>query len=120
MRFLPHKFKPKQPPPHRITSVKLTNDSLVVELQGGQIAAIPFTLYPRLLHGTVAEREDWQLIGPGTGIHWPSLDEDISAGNILVAKSSLEGEGSFRRWLAQRAMRTESNYPESNQEPANI
>ena len=104
MRFLPRKFVKKQPPRHQIAHVMFTADSLVVSFQLGRTTTIPLTRYPRLLHATVEERETWQLVGPGTGIHWPSLDEDISAENILEGKPSLEGEGSLRRWLTLRGL----------------
>ena len=81
---------------------------MVTRFVDGRIVDLPLTLYPRLMHGTTAELNHWQFIGPGTGIHWPDLDEDISAANILEEKPSLEGEGSFRRWLAQRAVREQT------------
>ena len=33
---------------------------------------------------TVAERNNWRLIGKGDGIHWPELDEDISAEGLWL------------------------------------
>jgi len=36
------------------------------------------------------ERQQWQLIGPGIGIHWPLLDEDISIDGLLRGLSSGE------------------------------
>jgi hypothetical protein len=34
-----------------------------------------------------AQREQWQLIGRGLGVHWEELDEDLSVENILTAYS---------------------------------
>jgi hypothetical protein len=56
--------------------VTVGEDSLVVELADG------VTWFPRLLHGTPAERSNWRLIGSGEGIHWPDLDEDISVASL--------------------------------------
>jgi hypothetical protein len=58
--------------------IKVTNDALIVELRDGRSVSVPLTWYPRLAEGRPAERRNWELIGPGTGIHWPDLDEDIS------------------------------------------
>jgi hypothetical protein len=62
----------------RATSVLVSDDALIVDLADGRTVSAPLAWYPRLLHGTPAERDDYQLIGDGLGIHWPQLDEDIS------------------------------------------
>ena len=62
----------------RATSVRVSDDALVVDLSDGRTVLAPLAWYPRLLHGTTAERNDHQLIGERLGIHWPQLDEDIS------------------------------------------
>lgn len=104
MHFLPKKFSPKRPLRHRITSVAVDSIWIRVQFEDGRTVELPCSLYPRLLNATEEERNRWRLIGSGAGIHWPNLDEDISAENILERKPSLEGDGSFRRWLAQRAV----------------
>ena len=59
-------------------SARVTARALVVELRDGRTVSVPLQWYPRLVHGSPRERERWELIGPVVGIHWPSLDEDIS------------------------------------------
>lgn len=63
--------------------VKVTAEALVVARQDGRIVSVPLAWYPRLAEGTPAERRQWELIGPGIGIHWPTLDEDISIDALL-------------------------------------
>ena len=58
--------------------------------------------YPRLWHGNPKERQNWRLIGAGTGIHWPDLDEDISIEGLLFGKRSGENQSSLNRWLEKR------------------
>ena len=58
--------------------VKVTEDELIVELVDGRKLSVPVTWYPRLLHGNQEERNTYELMGRGTGIHWPLLDEDRS------------------------------------------
>jgi hypothetical protein len=83
-------------------SVRVTARALVVELRDGRTVSVPLQWYPRLVHGSARERERWELIGPGVGIHWPALDEDISIEGLLHGRASGESETSFRRWLNSR------------------
>lgn len=83
--------------------IKITDDSFAVDLEDGRTLVVPLAWYPRLVHGSVAERERWELIGRGEGIHWPDLDEDISIANLLDGKRSGESQRSLARWLEQRA-----------------
>ena len=86
----------------RAQVVSLTEDALVVELVDGRTITVPLTWYPRLAHGTKAERQHWRLIGEGEGIHWPDLDEDISIEGLLAGRRSGETQASLRRWLDRR------------------
>ena len=83
-------------------SVSVTDDELVIELVDGRTVAVPMAWYPRLLHGTAEERAQWQLTGRGVGIHWPTLDEDISVGHVLAGVPSGESASSLRRWIEGR------------------
>ena len=83
-------------------SVDVTDDELIVALKDGRTVSMPLAWYPRLLHGTEAERKNWRLIGGGEGIHWESLDEDISVEHILAGIPSNESQKSLQRWLATR------------------
>jgi Protein of unknown function (DUF2442) len=91
----------------RATAVRLTDDSLVVDLADGRTVSVPLAWYPRLLEGSPHERAHHRFIGEGEGIHWPDLDEDISVENILAGKASGEGSKSFERWLKSRSRRSE-------------
>jgi hypothetical protein len=86
----------------RATSVRVSGDALIVDLSDGRTVSAPLAWYPRLLHGTTAEREAHQFIGDGAGIHWPQLDEDISVEGILAGRRSHESRESFDQWLASR------------------
>ena len=84
-------------------SATVTEDTLTLELSDGRSISVPLVWYPRLVHGTPEERSNWRLIGQGTGIHWPALDEDISVENLLAGQASGESQRSLKRWLARRA-----------------
>src|SRR5215213_4665695 len=87
----------------RALNATVTEDALTVDLSDGRTISVPLAWYPRLLHGSPGERDHWRLIGAGEGIHWPDLDEDVSVENLIVGKPSGESQGSFQRWLQQRA-----------------
>jgi hypothetical protein len=64
-------------------NVSSTDELLVVELEDGRTISVPLTWYPRLLHASQKDRDDWQVAGGGFGIHWPTLDEDLSVDGLL-------------------------------------
>jgi hypothetical protein len=72
----------------RAVDVKVTDDELIVQLEDGRTLAVPLVWYPRLLHGSKRERGRWRFIGCGAGIHWPSLDEDISVEGQALARGA--------------------------------
>lgn len=86
----------------RAQQVSVTEHSLVVDLVDGRTVTVPLTWYPRLTHGSAAERAHWRLIGDGEGIHWPDLDEDISVDGLLAGRRSAESPSSLRKWFASR------------------
>jgi len=73
-----------------------------VDLVDGRTISVPLAWYPRLAHGSSAERGRWRFIGEGEGIHWPDLDEDISIEGLLAGRRSGETQSSLRRWLENR------------------
>ena len=85
-------------------AVVVTEDTLNVDLSDGRTISVPVEWYPRLAHATLAERNEWRLIGRGEGIHWPTLDEDISVENLLSGARSGEGQRSFKMWLEARTL----------------
>ncbi len=71
----------------RIHHVTFSGDSMSVSFSDERSVAVPLSAFPRLCAASSAEREQWQLIGRGLGVHWESLDEDLSVENILLAYS---------------------------------
>lgn len=66
------------------TKVWFDGDSLCVALADGREIKTPVDFYPRLRDATKKQRESYQLIGLGTGIHWPEIDEDLSVDGIVL------------------------------------
>ena len=86
----------------RAQCVTVTEDSVVVDLTDGRTVSAPLAWYPRLLRGTLEERDNWRLIGSGEGIHWPDLDEDLSIDSLISGRPSGESQASLKRWLEGR------------------
>jgi hypothetical protein len=56
----------------------------LVLADGGRVS-VPLAWFPRLLHASAAQLENYELLGEGVGIHWPDLDEDLSVSGLLRA-----------------------------------
>ena len=74
----------------RALDVRFVDDRLVVELVDGRAIGVPIEWYPRLHTATAEQRDNWRLIGEGSGIHWPDIDEDISTIGLLEGWRSAE------------------------------
>jgi Protein of unknown function (DUF2442) len=83
-------------------NVRVTDRALVVELRDGRVVSVPLSWYPRLAEGSPRERRRWELLGPGIGIHWPDLDEDISVDGLLQGLPSGESSASLNDWRTSR------------------
>lgn len=62
----------------RVGGVRVTDDTLEVDLLDGRTIIVPLAWYPRLYHATPAQRANWRIAGAGFGIHWRDVDEDLS------------------------------------------
>jgi hypothetical protein len=86
-------------------SVRVSDLDLTVDLADGRTITVPVAWFPRLTHGSAAERGNWRLIGRGHGIHWPDLAEDISVESLLGGRRSRESDQSLTTWLTGRTPR---------------
>lgn len=86
-----------------VTEVTVTEDDLTLDLSDGRRLIVPLAWYPRLLHATDEERQNWVLLGDGYAIEWPDLDEHIGIEGLLAGRSSGGSLQSLNRWLALRA-----------------
>ena len=63
--------------------VHLDEDSLEVVLSDGRTVSAPLEWFPRLRDASPEQKANWRFIGPGIGIHWEEIDEDISVRSLL-------------------------------------
>ena len=85
--------------------VRVTNDSLIVDLSDGRTISVPLEWFPRFYMRLREERRNWRLIGRGHGIHWEEIDEDISVEGLVAGRPSGESQRSFKKWIDQRPAR---------------
>jgi hypothetical protein len=95
--------------PPQIDHVHVTDSTLNVYLKDGRLLSCPLAWFPRLLHGTPAERNHYELSGEDDVIHWPELDEDIDLIRLFEGGRSVESERSLQRWLSSRQMQTRAS-----------
>src|SRR5437870_13122992 len=83
----------------RVRDVRVSEDTLTVDLMDGRTISVPLVWYPRLLSGTAKQRSNWKVCAAGDGIHWPDLDEELSTeGLVRVAPAPARAvEGVTRR-----------------------
>ena len=67
----------------RIKDIRVTEDTITAYLVDGRIISVPLAWSWRLSEATPKQRANYKIIGDGQGVHWPEIDEDISAEGML-------------------------------------
>lgn len=62
------------------------DDNLWIELTDGRKLGVPLAYFPRLERATPRQRARFEMSGGGTGLHWNSLDEDISVPALVLGR----------------------------------
>lgn len=68
------------------TSVEFTTADLIVTLADGRKIVTPLKWFPRLLRASAADRANYEIMP--MGIHWPSVDDDLSIAGMLKGRPS--------------------------------
>jgi len=72
----------------RAREIQITDDELIVALADGRKLSVPLAWFPRLLAASPGQRQNFEILGDGEGIHWPEIDEDLSIAGLLHGKSA--------------------------------
>ena len=67
----------------KLLNIQVSEDEITVILADGRRISVPLAWSWRLSEATPEQRQNYQLIGDGQGIHWPEIDEDISVEGML-------------------------------------
>ena len=60
-----------------------SDEAILVQLVDGRVISAPLIWFPKLASATKEQLNNWELPSEGEGIHWPSLDEDLSVAGLL-------------------------------------
>jgi hypothetical protein len=101
----------------RIKEINVTKDAIKAQLVDGRTISVPLAWSWRLCEATPKQRSNWEIIGDGHGVHWPDIDEDISAESMLYgvpaprrrASSKLNLNSENKRTLANKGMQRIAN-----------
>jgi hypothetical protein len=83
----------------RILSIDVTDDMIIAQLADGRVISVPLAWSWRLADAAPKQRANYEIIGSGQGVHWPDIDEDVSARGMLEgspAKRPLQAVGGQR------------------------
>ena len=67
----------------RLRDVSISEDEIIVHLVDGRTISVPLLWSWRLSEATEQQRQHFEILGDGQGIHWPDIDEDISVEGML-------------------------------------
>ena len=62
----------------RVKDAAVTDDLITFHLVDGRVVSVPLVWSWRLSEATPAQRDNYEIIGDGQGVHWPDVDEDLS------------------------------------------
>jgi hypothetical protein len=69
--------------PFCASDLEFLPDVLKVYLSQDSAVFVPLTDFPVLENASSQARQDWRLMGAGRGIHWETLDEDLSVAHLV-------------------------------------
>lgn len=72
------------------TNITFDDDSFFIYLTDGRTLSVPYDLVPSLSRANQSQREKFELIGMGTSIHWPELDEDLSIEGLVLGRKIID------------------------------
>ncbi len=67
----------------RVRGVSVTEDLITFSLVDGRVVSVPLAWSWRLAQATPTQRDNFEIIGDGYGVHWPDVDEDLSVEGML-------------------------------------
>ncbi len=84
----------------RATAVRVSDETIDVDLDDGRSISVPTAWFPRLVHATKAERANCNILYDG--IEWPDVEADTSIKGLLLGWKSAENPACFKFWLDNR------------------
>jgi hypothetical protein len=66
--------------------VSFDSNLMWVTLVDGRKLGVPLAYFPRLMDASAKQRSNHIISGGGRGLHWESLDEDISVRGLFFGR----------------------------------
>jgi len=67
----------------RMKDISISEDTITAHLIDGRSISMPLAWSWRLSEATLEQRANYEIIGDGQAVHWPDIDEDLSAEGML-------------------------------------
>jgi len=67
----------------RLSNINISDNEITAFLNDGRTISVPLAWSWRLSEATSKQRQHYEIIGDGQGVHWPDIDEDISVDGML-------------------------------------
>ena len=90
----------------RVKDVSVTDELITFRLVDGRVVSVPLAWSWRLSDATRAQRNKYEIVGDGQGVHWPDIDEDLSVEGMFhgvparrPANRSDRDDGQGRMWI---------------------
>ncbi|MBN2107165.1 MAG: DUF2442 domain-containing protein [Deltaproteobacteria bacterium] len=90
----------------RIKDINITSDTITAYFMDGRAISVPLAWSWRLSEATPKQRSNCEIIGDGHGVHWPDVDEDISAEGMLYGIPAPRPQASSKLRLKPEDKRT--------------
>ncbi len=68
---------------NKVTSIKFENDFMKITINDIKVINVPYSYSEKLKSASLAQLKDYRFIANGVGIHWNSIDEDLSIEQII-------------------------------------
>lgn len=66
-----------------VKSIGFGEDKMFIELDSSRVLTVPYSYTQKLSTASLADLKNYRLIGNGVGIHFESIDEDLSVEGII-------------------------------------
>ncbi len=85
----------------RLAAVDVDDRCITATFHDGRRVSVPLWWSWRLEAATVEQRLRYEILGDGTGVHWPEVDEDLSAEGFFIGTPAPRGQAykAFRQGL---------------------
>lgn len=68
---------------NRVKDVLVTDEFITFHLVDGRVVSVPLAWSWRLCDALPEQRNHFEILGQGYGVHWPDVDEDLSVEGML-------------------------------------